>query len=139
MEGRRAILAVRPHLAQALVAGRKRVEFRRARPALGAGDIIYVYATSPVQAVVGSFICGNVVEASPTTLWREYSRASEITRAAFRDYFNGSRKGYAIEVTDPTEWIPPLALHRLREVMSGFHPPRSYRFVPDTVDLRMAR
>ncbi len=135
MERKRAILAVRPHLAQALVTGEKGVEFRRARPAFQVGDIIYVYATSPVQAIIGTFTCGTVIEGSPTKLWRDYADTSEITRAHFRDYFNGNGKGYAIEVTDPRAWTSPLILDDLRDLIPGFHPPQSYRFLSDEFDL----
>ena len=135
MERKRAILAVRSHLAQALVIGEKRVEFRRTRPAFKAGDIIYVYATSPVQAIVGTFTCGSIIEGSPTKLWQDHANTSEITRALFRDYFNGSGKGYAIEVRHPRAWTSPLSLDRLRDLIPGFHPPQSYRFLSDKFDL----
>ena len=131
MGHRGAILAVRAHLAEALVNGDKGVEFRRARPAFQAGDVIYVYATSPVQAIIGTFTCGRVIEGSPTKLWRDHANASEITRAHFRDYFNGSGKGYAIEVTNPEPWSRPLTLQDLRALIPGFHPPQSYRFLSD--------
>ena len=133
MEHRRVILSVKPHLARALVEGEKRVEFRRTRPAFGLGDVVYVYATSPVQSVVGAFTCGAIVEAPPTALWREYANDSEVTRAFFRDYFNGSRRGYAIEVREPQPWSAPVSLDTLREIIPGFQPPRSYRFLSHTL------
>ncbi len=135
MERRHAILAVRPHLAQALVTGEKRIEFRRARPGFTPGDVIYVYAASPIQAIVGSFICGSISEGTPTKLWRHYADRSEITRAFFRDYFNGSGKGYAIEVRHPKAWTSPLSLDSLRDLIPGFHPPQSYRFLSGELDL----
>ena len=139
MERRRAILAVRPQLAEALVTGEKQVEFRRTRPRFEAGDTIYVYATSPVQAVIGSFTCGSIIEASPTRLWRHYANGSEITRAYFREYFNGTGKGYAIQATSPNLWSSPLTLDTLRQLIPGFHPPQSYRFLPRGLDLAAYR
>lgn len=131
MERRRAVFAVRPPLARALISGNKRVEFRRARPSLKPGDIIYVYATSPVQAIIGRFMCGEIIAASPSQLWRDYGRMSELTRRHFFDYFDGRLTGYAIKVRGPTAWPSPVTLENLRTVMPGFHPPRSYILLPD--------
>ena len=135
MERKRAVLSVKPRLARALVAGEKRVEFRRARPTFQPGDTIYVYATSPIQAIVGSFICGSISEGTPTKLWRHHADGSEITRAFFRDYFNGSGTAYAIEVRHPKAWTSPLSLDSLRNLIPGFHPPQSYRFLSGELDL----
>jgi predicted transcriptional regulator len=138
MEHRRAILAVKPHLALALVTGEKRFEFRRVHPAFRTGDIIYVYATAPVQAIVGSFTCDRIIEGTPRELWQACEGASEPTRSFLRNYFDGRAKGYAIQVRDPRARTSPLTLDILRELIPGFHPPRSYRFLADGLDLECA-
>ena len=135
MEHRRAIFAVKPHLAEALVRGDKQIEFRRSRPRLEEGDVIYVYATSPVQAIVGRFTCGGVIEGRPTQLWRDYRHASQVTRSFFLGYFNGNDRGFAIPVKDPERLDPPLALDQIQQLIPGFYPPRSYRFLADGVAL----
>jgi predicted transcriptional regulator len=56
-------------------------------------------------------------------------------RSFLRSYFDGKAKGYAIQVRDPRAWNPPLTLDTLRELIPGFHPPRSYRFLADGLDL----
>jgi predicted transcriptional regulator len=135
MERRRAILAVKPHFARALVAGEKRFEFRRVHPGFETGDVIYVYATAPVQAILGYFTCARIVEATPGELWEDYAGGPEPTRSFLRGYFQGRSKGYAIQVKDPRAWSSPLTLNTLRELIPGFHPPQSYRFLADGVHL----
>ena len=135
MERRRAILAVKPHFARALVAGEKRFEFRRAHPGFETGDVIYVYATAPVQAVLGYFICDRIIEGTPRELSENYEGGPEFTGSFLRSYFQGRTKGYAIQVKDPRAWTSPLTLDTLREIIPGFHPPRSYRFLADGLDL----
>jgi predicted transcriptional regulator len=135
MERRRAILAVKPHFARALVAGEKRFEFRRVHPGFQTGDVIYVYATAPVQAILGYFTCGKIIKGTPRELWEGYDGGPELTRSFLRSYFEGRAKGYAIQVRDPRAWTSPLTLDILRELIPGFCPPQSYRFLADALPL----
>ncbi len=137
MERKYALFAVRPEFANALVAGRKPFEFRRTRPSLREGDVIYVYATAPVKAVIGSFLCGGVVEGSPTGVWTQCGRNAELSRRRFRDYFKNAGRAYAIEVMSPRPLTAPLTLQMLRDALPGFHPPQSYRFVPKRLGLEV--
>lgn len=135
MERRYALFAVRPEFAEALVEGRKRFELRRTRPSLRPGDVVYVYATSPVMAVVGSFVCGDVVEGSPTGIWSQVGREAEVSRSRFRAYFQSASRAFAIEVLSPRTLRSPLSLKTLRLAVPGFHPPQSYKFVPKGLGL----
>jgi predicted transcriptional regulator len=135
VECRRAILAVKPQFAHALVTGEKRLEFRRVQPGFRAGDVIYVYATAPVQAIVGCFTCDGIIERSRRQLCEDYEGACEPTGSFLRNYLDGKTKGYAIQVREPRAWTSPLTLDVLREIIPGFHPPQSYRFLADGLDL----
>lgn len=134
--GRRyAVFSVKPKFARALLDGRKKFEFRRMKPTLRPGDIVYVYATSPVKAVIGSFVCGTVVEGSPTRLWDDLGADSHTPRSYFRRYFHDARRAFAIEVQSPMSWARPLELDDVRAKIPGFWPPQSYRFVPTKLGL----
>lgn len=135
MERRYALFAVRPDFAEALVEGRKRVEFRRVRPSLSPGDAVYVYATAPVKAVIGAFVCGSIVEGRPDTLWQEFAQAAGMPKRFFTSYFRGSERGCAIKVAQPRPWPSPLVLGRIRQHIPGFSPPRSYLFLSETQPL----
>ncbi len=129
MECRSALLAVKPSFACALVEGSKGFEFRRVWPSFQPGDLVYVYSSAPVQAIVGSFVCGNIVQGRPEAVWRRLRVEGNIPRSIFRDYFRGSRVASAIEVTNPHAWITPLPLAAIRRRIPEFHPPRSYKFL----------
>lgn len=135
MERRYALFAVKPEFAEALVEGRKRFELRRTRPSLRTGDVVYVYATSPVKAVLGSFVCGSVVEGSPTGIWIQVGGEVEVSRRRFRDYFRSATRAFAIEVMSPRTLSEPLTLDELRLSLPGFCPPQSYKFVPKKLGL----
>lgn len=129
MERRAAVFAVRPDLAQALMSGEKRFEFRRVRPTLDYGDTVFVYSTSPEKAIIGTFTCGTIVEGSPLALWRRLGHRSGTSRARFLGYFADTDVAYAIEVMSPAAWREPLSLSTIRHRIPGFHPPQSYRFL----------
>lgn len=129
MERRYALFAVKPELALALVHGRKRFELRRTRPSLRPGDVIYVYATSPVKAIVGSFTCADVLEGSPTHIWKQVGNEANVTRQRFRDYFQSAQRAFAIEAISPRPLDVPLTLAELQDTVPGFTAPQSYRYV----------
>ena len=135
MERRAVVFAVRPPLAEALVDGSKGFEFRRVRPMLSPGDVAYVYSTAPVQAIIGSFICGDLFYGRPETLWRKLGSAANTPRPVFRDYFQGSQMASAIEVTKPCAWATPLSLVLIRRRIPDFRPPQSYKFLASTEPL----
>ncbi len=131
MGRQRAVFAVRPPWASALVTGHKRFEFRRVRPNIKTGDILYIYATSPIKAVVGTVVCAGVIEGHPAELWQSCGRAGHVPESRFFEYFDGSERGVAIEVTDASPWAAPLRLDAIRSHCPAFSPPQSYCFIAD--------
>ncbi len=129
MERRSAIFSVKPELAAALVAGTKKFEFRRVRPALNPGDRVYVYSTAPAQAIIGDFQCGEIYEGTPESVWRRLGRNAGTPRAIFKEYFAASDRAYAIGVIEPSAWSTQLSLATIRRSIRNFHPPRSYIFL----------
>lgn len=129
MERKYAIFAVRPSIAEALVQGQKGVEFRRVRPSLGPGAIIYVYSSSPVRAIIGTFLSGDIVSGAPNSLWKRFAAVAGIPRPLFASYFDGSARGCAIIVEQPRVWRTPLSLDGIRGHIPRFRPPQSYMFM----------
>lgn len=129
MERKYAIFAVRPGIAEALVQGEKGVEFRRVRPSLDPGAVIYVYSSSPVRAIIGTFVSGDMVSGVPNSLWKRFAAVAGIPRSLFASYFDGSSCGCAITVEQPRVWQTPLSLDTIRSHIPGFRPPQSYMFM----------
>lgn len=129
MERRTALFSLKPAFASAILSGEKRFEFRRVKPSLDRGDTIIVYSTAPDMAIVGSFVCGRILQGSPSYLWRNLGSKAGTTRASFLDYFADSEVAYAIEVKKPTAWLNPLSLSTIRKRLPAYHPPQSYSFL----------
>jgi predicted transcriptional regulator len=120
-----ALLSIHPEYADAIFDGEKGVEFRRSRLAPDV-SVVLVYATQPVGRVIGWFEVEEVVEASPTRLWDDFSRSGGIARRAYRSYFRGARRAFGIVVRSPQRFATPQMLD---EVLPGTRPPQSFQYV----------
>ena len=122
---RSALMSIRPKFARAILDGSKTVEFRKRALAQDVQRVV-IYTTSPVQAVVGEFMIGAQVVASPTALWRRFSKVAGIDRAAFFRYFDGTTDAVGIMIESVVEYKTPRSLD---EVEPGARPPQSFMYI----------
>ena len=124
--GRAVLLSIKPKYADLILGGSKRVEFRRSWAAEETG-LIVLYASSPIQKIVGVVEVDQVLVASPTSLWKICSeRGGGLTREGLRDYFVGKSKGVAVflgRVFKTAKNIEPS------DVIEKFVPPQSFRYL----------
>ncbi|MTD46275.1 ASCH domain protein [Conexibacter sp. W3-3-2] len=128
--GRVALLSIHPRHAEAILAGDKRVELRRV-PLAAETTHAVIYATAPVQKVVGWFEIDGIDEASQTSIWRLHGAVSGITRQEHRDYYAGSPRAFAIRIARAHRLGKGLPLTELPDVK---RPPQSFQYLdPETV------
>jgi predicted transcriptional regulator len=121
-----ALLSIKPQFAQAIFAGHKTVEFRRARLAPDI-KLALVYATQPTGLVIGWFRINRIAESTPDGLWRRYRRHGAISRRDYFTYFDGTDRAYGIEIGSPTIMDKPLTLD---EILAGLRAPQSFQYLP---------
>jgi predicted transcriptional regulator len=119
-------LSVKPHFGEAILAGTKRFEFRRSLYRCSNVEIIVLYASSPVQRVIGEFRVANILALAPDELWRATHRWSGIDRAYFDEYFDGRALGYALQVGQRRTYRTPKLLRRDFGIA---HPPQSFCYL----------
>ena len=131
--GPEVLISIRPHHAGNIVGGTKTVEFRRRFPSEARilGATIWLYATAPVQQVIGAATVAAVDCMSPQDLWDLYRTEGAVERRAFDDYFSGATQGYAIRLTGITRLVTAVDAAELKAL--EFATPQSYRFVTDRV------
>ena len=127
-------MSIRPAFARGILAGTKKVEFRR-RPPRQNPRIALIYATAPVGQLVGLFEILSVKGATPQTLWRRYRGVAGIDRKSFMGYFAGCSRGFAIEIGDVYELSRPVSL---AELITVKHAPPSFTYLPGAVVRRLA-
>ena len=124
-----ALLPIRPKYADAIMSGRKRVEFRRVRFQRDVTHII-VYASSPVKMVVGFFEVAGIEEGSPAAIWKRYRDVGGIEHADYQGYFSNSARAVAIQVGRVCALARPVSLSFLRKRMS---PPQGFAYCDGAV------
>jgi predicted transcriptional regulator len=95
------ILAIKPMYAERILVGRKRFEYRRKCRCIRGGTVVLMYATAPVQAIVGHFTAGEVIRGNPPDVWRQSFHGAGIERPHYEEYFAGAAEACAIGAMEP--------------------------------------
>jgi predicted transcriptional regulator len=120
----------------AILEGTKKWELRTKRPSIDAGDVVVLYAISPLRAVVGSFIAGEIISRSPWAVWKTVDREMASTRASYFRVFGGAHVVHAIQVKRPRRidpYTPRFAVGQGWRFLDGQENPR-HRSVIDRIE-----
>lgn len=127
------LMSIRPKFSHRIFEGDKRFELRRTPIRLGAGDVVVVYVSAPIKAIMGAFTVSDVHRGSVERLWNALGRQFGVSDEEYREYFDGAEMAHAIEV-DKVVKVKPVPLVLLRERIDGFRPPQSYMFWREELD-----
>lgn len=123
------LLSIRPKYANLIFSGHKKIELRRVRPRLQKGDIVLIYVSSPVKALMGGFLVRKVIQGTPKYLWSTVGEEAGVTKKEFKDYYSGLSLGFAISSSKIWQLKQPINLIDLRKRWSHFSPPQGYRYI----------
>jgi predicted transcriptional regulator len=122
----RVLLSVKPRFAEAILAGEKTFEFRRAVFRSPHVKTIVLYASSPTCRVVGEFTISEVLSLGLEALWKSTHKGGGIERSYFDEYFDGCATGYALKVKRTKRYSEPLCL---RKNFGIDRPPQSFCYL----------
>ncbi len=122
----KVLLSIKPEYAEKIFEGSKKYEFRKILFKNPEITRVIVYASYPVQKVIGEFEIENVISESPTKLWRQTKEDSGITKSFFDSYFLGKSQGHAIKIKFVERYNKPLCLKQDFQIQ---HPPQSFMYV----------
>ncbi|MFN8308420.1 MAG: hypothetical protein U0T73_00535 [Chitinophagales bacterium] len=122
----KVLLSIKPEFADRIFDGSKKFEFRKA---IFKNEIktVVVYASSPMQKVIGEFEIDSVINDSLTDLWEKTKLHAGIDEAYFYKYFANKEIGYAIKIKKTKKYRKPLCL---KEDYNLF-PPQSFLYLKD--------
>ena len=127
--GRTIVLSIKPQYAELILTGSKTVEFRRVWAAESV-DTIAIYASAPIQKLVGVVKVTEVVKAKPTTLWSYCSKlGGGLSKAELSAYLDGKDTGFAVLLMDAKRFSQSVDP---RKVIKDFLPPQSFRYLANT-------
>jgi predicted transcriptional regulator len=128
MQATQIIISIRPEHVRNILAGRKTVELRRRFPEGLAAGVLFIYSSSPEQALVGAVRIEQVERMTPAGLWRAFKDRVCITRDLFDAYFAGADEGFGLLLGQSICFDAPIPIRELKERFS-FSPPQSYRYI----------
>ncbi len=120
-----ALMSIHPRYAEAILSGRKQAEFRK-RPLAADIDVVLMYATAPVSAIVGWFTVRDTVRTAPDDIWRRLHAVGEICWPDFADYYAGRDEGVALLIGRVGRLEKPVALSAIRPALAT---PQSFNYI----------
>jgi predicted transcriptional regulator len=124
------LLSIKPEFAEKIFSGLKRYEFRRVIFKSKNVSKVVVYASHPVQRVVGEFEVGGVLALSRHQLWLQTRQFSGIAKSYFDEYFADKETAYAIKIEGVKRYSQPMTLEKL---CPRTRPPQSFMYLPNDI------
>ena len=118
------LLSIRPKYVKKIIDGEKRYEFRKF-PFKKEVEEIWIYATSPIKRIIGSFVIGKTIEDTPENLWMSLNGSSGMNEGEFFRFFEDRGIGFAFEIKSLKLFDHPI---NPVKVIPDFIPPRSFRY-----------
>jgi len=121
----RVLLSIKPEFASKIFSGEKRYEYRRSIFKNNQVKTVVVYASSPVQRVIGEIEIDRILCDEVENLWDKTKRFGGITEDYFYEYFTNKEKGYAIKIKFYKKYEESLSI----EESFNIKPPQSFAYV----------
>lgn len=120
------LLSIKPKFAESIINGKKKYEFRKVTFSKNCVKNVYIYSTSPIKKIVGTFVINSIIEDNPIELWNQLKEDAGITEKEFFGYFKNKKIGFAFEITDVEKFENPMDP---RIIFPDFVPPQSFCYI----------
>ena len=119
------LLSIKPEFAEKIFDGTKKYEFRKSIFKNADVKTVIVYASSPVQRVIGEFTIDRILNDDLSTIWNETERHAGITHDFYMSYFANKEKAYAIKIRNAKRYAHA---RRLSDYNSHYAP-QSFAYI----------
>lgn len=121
----KVLLSIKPEFAFKIFDGVKKFEFRKVIFKNPNVKTVVVYASSPIQQVIGEFEIDDILSSAPKEIWEITKKYSGITEDFFNEYFADRKIAHAIKIKNTKKYIEPLYLRENFKLS----PPQSYTYL----------
>ena len=104
------LLSIKPDYAKSILSGIKKFEYRRIRSKEKINRI-FIYATAPIQKIVGEVTVEDVVSDTPTNVWNKTKVSSGMDLESFQKYFTDAEVAHAYALGEVIKYNIPKDLH----------------------------
>lgn len=125
----KVLLSIKPEFAFKIFDGEKKFEFRKVIFKNPDIRTVVVYASSPVQQVIGEFEIDDILSSSPNEIWELTKKYSGISEIYFHEYFENRLIAHAIKIKNTKRYKKPMSLKDDFNVL----PPQSYLYLNEEV------
>jgi predicted transcriptional regulator len=121
----KVLLSIKPEFAEKIFSGDKKYEFRKVIFKNQNVKKIYVYASHPIQKVIGEFEIDKILKKEIESLWHITKEKSGITKDYFLSYFIDRTHGFAIKIKKTKKYKSPKC------IFADFnaYPPQSFIYI----------
>lgn len=120
----KVVLSIKPEFAEKIFNGTKKYEFRKSIFKNQNIKTVIVYASSPIQRVIGEFEIDEIINCGLDDLWNTTQQFSGISRQFFDRYFADKELGYAIKIKKVKRYKQPKCL----KTDFNLVPPQSFAY-----------
>lgn len=121
----KVLLSIKPEFAEKIFDGSKKYEFRKVIFKDKNVKKIIVYASAPVQKVIGEFEIEAILSEDPKHLWQRTKTESGISENFFFDYFSERLIAYAIKIKNTKRYKTPKCIRNDFNLI----PPQSFIYL----------
>ncbi len=130
---RNVIISIKPEYALKIIAGEKTVELRRRFPVSQVrGGIALIYASSPIQKIIGYAVIDEVCSLPIDLLWEATHQKACVSKEFFYSYFDGLEKGFGLTLSRPVTLVKPVDIRQLEDEFM-LSVPQSFRYAPESI------
>ncbi len=124
----KVLLSIKPEFANKIFEGTKKFEFRRSIFKDRNVRTVIVYASSPVQRVIGEFEISQILTLCKEQLWELTKLHAGIEKEFFDEYFWDKDFANALEIESVSIYPNPLDLLKDFQIKT---PPQSFQYIPN--------
>jgi predicted transcriptional regulator len=121
----RVLLSIKPEYAIKIFEGTKKFEFRKVIFKNPNVKTVIVYASSPVQQVIGEFEIDDIFSFNPEAIWEMTKKYSGISEEFFYQYFADREIAHAIKIKNIKKYRIPLSIRDAFNIV----PPQSFVYL----------
>ena len=94
----KVLLSIKPEFAEKIFNGTKKYEFRKSLFKNKSVDKVIVYASYPLQHIIGEFKIECILSDEIDKIWEQTREFSGISEDFYRNYFANKDTAYAIKI-----------------------------------------
>lgn len=127
------LLSVKPKYVEKIIEGTKKYEFRKLIfKTPDKSEKVYIYSSSPIKKIVGSFCVEDIIQDKPKNLWDLCGNYAGINEKDFFEYFKNKETGFAILMRNLEVFDEPIDPY---ENIENFRAPQSYSYIENDLIL----